>query len=1785
MKAFGRKLGGGKRLISLLIVAMLLLGMFPQSAFAVADVTLSYASGAAQDANARYLLFFDGITDQSDIYWNNNAVYIDGEAVSGDGVNYVPIGNQLALCLKYNVIESGVNTVSDFTQSHMLQIKAGTPLGNNGQFTISEDIWLKLDKTAITQYAPVNLSYVSCGAQDFSTRFQLTFSGYSDTTDNCWNNNTVYVDGKAVSDGVHYLPNSDDTINLYLAYDALETGATTAVSLGSHVLEIPAGTVLGNTYVVNEDLTFQITGSTVTQVSKPDVTVTLSNDDVRNQAGGCTGGFYFYVSPADALPSDVTNWSIRYSMTTGGIYLNDTLVSGAQLVKLTGNLYYVAFDGCGITFAADDVVKIVGTVTSGDYTVEYTEAAFQYDGSGNWAGYTAPVGNTFTLSESDPGGWQGNLSRYIIWLDDDISGEKTALGTVQLLVDGETKNVETALIDGRYLLILNSGCGISALGEHTVKITAGQAMGGYTAANDEVFYTHSDGSITADNTVPAPEEKTITLGVQESNPGSWQQDQSRYLVWLTDNLTGTRVDPGTVSVTVDGVEKTAATALVNNQFVLLLNASCGITAKGDHTVIIHKDSYFGEYKVAEDVIFYTTLEGPIVVDTPAPAEKTITLTVQEGNPGGWQQDQSRYLVWLTDDLTGTRVDPGTVSVTVDGEEETAATALVNNQFVLLLNASCGITKMGDHTVIIHKDSYFGEYKVTQELAIYTYADGAVSNQPPAQIPGPSETVTVGDDIRNHQGSCTDHIWFTVSPADGLPHNLEADTCKYGAAEGGGIYFNGELIGGTIVKKLENLYYLNLSSVSPITPGDVVTLDGVFGNADYAVRFEKQSFVYLGDGNWELGDYLRDLREQNMTVQDVSELKMGLSEIKLQTGSQTLIGEAVSSTNIAIRTKINLSKNMTEVKLGFSKIDGMWDIEESGWQISLMPKTGEIKMFHDMSSLQTMAAYPFTDGEYTVEIGSVNVHEYIDDVDQGIYCRKIFVKINGEEVLSYQDTDLSRNLGKKLYVYTSADVEDCKLISLTSTGVTLRELEPVVYDYYNISGFAGITAEGSTTSCLGSIDATSNYAVRLHMNPGTDASELKMAIGKVDPERFWEIQESGWQLWMRPASGQVFLAHSMSTWEVMVGHKFSDSYIVEFGVKDQVVEKNGERVSTYCRVLYVKIDGKEVARWEDTNFDRPLGEYVLLYCAVDSGTEISTLNDTATLPVEFTVNGETAQQPEFVQVSSKVVVGRSSGISVTVKSDPYCKAVLDGVYYNGEKLEPIEAVDGKYTYTLEAPQEGDTLKVELTAKTLTVDEPENVFDLFDLSGQAVLHVPERQTAHLGMMVTKDGQAAANSAIRYSLTIPQSFNHIPLTILGDNPGLWGNHGAMMEITPSQLHFCHTATSSRLASFSSELFAPGSTVCVEFGVVKCYENGVYKYDRWYVKAGATEETMELVGWYDSLERGSYGGHAVCYGVDFGGDYDMYSLKETYSITDASTQENKDLLRTYTQLQYTLPELFFPGRAEAYTDASAAENPVQIKFFTKPGTSLKKLTVDGEDVTASVVIGESGAYCYTVSKLEKDIEFSYEIGQDDTKHSISVEADSDLQVSISQEAVITGGDVTVSVTANVGFVPTLTANGTDITDRLSLNENTGVWSVTLKAIRADTNIVGTSQVKDYEIVLTQPENGNVTLGGDVLNGKLPIGGRLELILTPDDGCYNQSVTVNGKAVTVDSDGKAVLEAVYMDAESLDIQAVFVKPESVQQNADSATDLILWIGIGAVAVIVLAAVLLLGRKKKGKEG
>ena len=520
------------------------------------------------------------------------------------------------------------------------------------------------------------------------------------------------------------------------------------------------------------------------------------------------------------------------------------------------------------------------------------------------------------------------------------------------------------------------------------------------------------------------------------------------------------------------------------------------------------------------------------------------------------------------------------------------------------------------------------------------------------------------------------------------------------------------------------------------------------------------------------------------------------------------------------------------------------------------------------------------------------------------------------------------------------------------------------------------------------------------------------------------------------------------------------------------------------------------------------------------------------------------------------------------------------------LQPIQIADGKQVYALDAPVETDQLRVELEVKKLTADEPQQIFDLFDTSGKAVVEVKGKHYGvSLGAMVDEEGQAEVNSAVRFRLQLPNQFNQIPIVILGDVSTLWGNSGALFQITPSQVHFCHPASMTRLSSFASSWFAPGNNVCVELGIVKCYENGLYKYDRWYVKAGETAETMEIIAWYDSVERGHYGGHFCCNGTDMEESYFLYSLKDIYTITDASSEENKAQLRTYERWGENVAELYYSDALAGYSDVASASKAGVISFFTKPGTKLAAFTINGVDVTKDVQIGADGAYCYTIPELKNHISFSYEIAEDATVHQVTLEAAPELDVTVDQTEVLTGSDIVVTIKAQKGFVPQMMANGTDITQLLRLDRKTGIWTAAIRSIRGDITIKAEALQRSYTISVVENEHCTITLSADAVDGKLPFGGKLELTANIAQGYYVEYILVGDQKLSVDEDGKLVLDPVYMDLQELVIESVVRQSSSAafgQMGQKKMT--VVWIGAGAVvALAAVTGVFLLKGKARRK--
>ena len=1578
-------------------------------------------------------------------------------------------------------------------------------------------------------------------------------------------------------------------INRQLSISKGSFALTLAADKGEHKVTIPAGTELGG-YTLKEDFVIQTHADGTMEVVPQGLQIT----------GIQMGAF----RPAN------NDWYIVLDTNLEDFAL--TSISGikAPVDGTTAQVWFqinsqlsVSKGSFALTLAtnkAEHTVTIPAGTVLGEHTLKedfvfHTHADGTLTAETTEPEVTEPTEKTVSITGIREFMYRpSNNDWYIIFNTNLADFALTSISGIKAPVDGTTAQVwfqinsQLSVPNGSFSLTLATN-----KAEHTVTIPAGTVLGEYTLKEDFVFYTHADGTLTTKTTEPEatepevteptqPEVKDIRItGIREFMYRPSNNDW--YIVLNTDIADFKQTAISGIKTPVDNT-----TAQVWFQINSQLGIPAGSIAftlaanKAEHTVTIPAGTELGQYTLKEDFVFYTYADG--TVGTTPPVEP-VDFRFQRGQ---WQyipeNNLARYLVWLDSDMEGELVIPWEPldGAYVNGEPRKVYAVLDAGSVMLLLNGESGITRPGNYTVTLKQGSHIGAYTLKNDITFY--AEGlTVTQVAPTPIAQPTETVNVINDSRNLTGSGTQGLYFGVTPADQLPFDDQKGAKQYSAASGG-IYINGELTSLTVNKWLENLYYIPLAQFCyPPQKGDVVTIDGVFGDGDHAVTFQKQSFVYDGEGNWEIGTYLRDLREQKYIVQDVSELKMGLSEFALNPGVQ-LIGDAKQATNIAIRSIVSVNTDATEFNFGFSKLDGMWD--GAGWQAWIRPKHSQVYLAHGETDWQVTGHYEFTKTEFIVEIGTVDMHEYIDGVDQGLYCRKIFLKIDGEEVLSYKDTNLSRNVGKKLYVLNSQDVVDGKLISLTSEGVVLRELAPAVYDYYDLTGFAADTIPGGQTILLGETQNSSNTAVRMKITLSGDATEIRLALAKQQKDNFWDAAGSGWQFWLRPKWDTAYIAHGTNEHEVIKPFPYTGTYTVEMGVRDVIVEKDGKRIGNYCRRVYLLVNGEEIASWEDMDFSRSLGNCVMLLTSQDSQVGLSTMKKTAQIPVETVINGEVVAQSEFVEVINQVVSGEPSKISVLYHSDYNNKVALKGLYLNGTLLQPTQSANGKEVYALDAPVETDQLRVELEVKKLTADEPEQIFDLFDTSGKAVVEVKGKQYGvSLGAMVDEEGQAAVNSAVRFRLQLPNQFNQVPIGILGDVSTLWGYSGALFQITPNQVHFCHPASMTRLSSFASSWFAPGSNVCVELGIVKCYENGLYKYDRWYIKAGETAETMEIVAWYDSVERGHYGGHFSCNGTDMEESYFLYSLKDIYTITDASSEDNKAQLRTYERWGENVPEMYFPEALEGYSDVASAPKAGVISFFTKPGTKLSAFSVNGVDVTKDVQIGTDGAYCYTIAELKSDISFTYEITEDATIHTVTVEAAPELNVTVDQTEVLTGSDMVVTITAQKGFVPQVMANGTDVTQLLRLDSKTGIWSGTIRSIRGDTTIKAEAVQRSYTLSVLENAHCAVTLAADAVDGKLPFGGTLELTVQIADGYYVEYILVGDQKLSVDQDGKLVLDRVYMDLEELVIESV-VRQSSSGKNGHMAQKnlTIVWIGVGSVCALAVAAgVLLLKGKTKRK--
>ena len=1554
---------------------------------------------------------------------------------------------------------------------YTVTLKAGTAVDNSGNnLTVSTDVPIlysngeaqgvivaKTDKLITTQGADKG----GTGGIYFDTATDngLKYSGNWDVRPfvEC---GSIKIDGTALVTTGRSLIKTTGT-SYYVPLDATETGnIPSTLAVGSTmVLDFYASDAEACGKVVYfPETTFELTASG--WVKKENKLAVTLQDDTRNSdpTVNTTGGFYFTVTPQDALAYDGANWTARYVATEGGVTVDGELKSNVQLIKLAENLYYVALSDAGITPATGMQVTIDGTYGNETAAVQMMAATFVYHGDGEW-----------TLGGS---------------VEDESYSESAY--TVHDIFEFLQVSSVTVPNDSNYNLL--------DLGKTTNVALRAEVTADYTN-----------------------EYQDFTLALSKSVANNvWVE--SGYQIKFFPHTGRVRIMTGadTVVADVQGV-----TAIQDGEF----SVEYGVID------MLNEQSELAARKV------YVKIDG---VDTASYLDKDLTREL------------------------GTYVPVYAYSHPTAGEDFTLTIGSVTHKGYELVS----------HTPKVQDVSELMDGLATKELM--TGGTTHVGTLEKSEDIALKTKVIFHSDFSTYEDPRYDELKIGIEKTD--PQNYwDIDKSGYELwIRPDALYIGYEYdkIGAMTAYEVPDEFTLEFGTYDIEIQKDGVKT-GDYGTMVY-VKIDGQEVLswldtskdrVLGkevltyatetvDADFKSLTSTKYLIRQSNTVADIYDAT-GLSEVKLNKANVTKLGELSQSTSIALRTKVKMNTDFTEFKLAMSKTDSQqfWDIDASGWQFWFRPELGQVFVGYGVSEYGAVVGHQFKE-EFILEIGERDVVYSTG----GTYGREIYVKIDGEDVLSWIDKDYERPLGKYLLAYATEEA-DVTLISLTTEGYVPVDQVAAPVDIFDVSQYPSVNLTKNECMNLGSMDDFINKSIKMNVKVNKDASEFKIATAKTDKTNMWDLEASGWQFWFRPASSQIFIGYGVSEYAEVTSFEFPEEFELEIGAR-KVYYQNGKYMGVR---IFINIDGEEVLSWIDTDASRILGDYIVSYAADDSNVTLSTLYPTKELPVTYIVNGEEKTEFALADVTSTVVVGKDSRVSVAIQKDKNTYVDYKRIFLNDQELEAeAERTDvfaGNYTYILTQPKGSDRLTVELETSELTTDEV-NILDFYDVAGTESITVKSSEDRGIGNMIVDGNACGANTAMQFIVDIPENFNSIRISILGESTNVWSYRGAMLNIQNGKVLIQYPPTQRTLSQAASKLFTPGSSVAMEFGIVKCYVDGVYKYDRAYVKAGKTIDDMEIITWYDNTQRGAYGTGVMSRGTDIeGANFTLRSAKELYQVTDVSEQK--------------VNEVYYPAYV---TDGGQAE----IKLYTEEGQKLDSLTLAGSRAEATVT--EDGAYVYQTGAISSDVKFAYTIGEDNSSYAVTAESAEHLEVVIEKESVAAAGSTEVLIKADKGYVLSeVMVNDSDWTKEFTYDEEQKGWMAVITGIREDKVIKATATERQYTVTVKGAEDADVTLGGDIKDGILPAGGILEVAIEAGKGQLIQGTYVNGKPVA-SVDGLVTVENQYSDSDEVVVEVTLKEGQTVSVEGVLSSPALF--GVGAVVLVGAAVIILLlvyGKKKGAK--
>ena len=767
----------------------------------------------------------------------------------------------------------------------------------------------------------------------------------------------------------------------------------------------------------------------------------------------------------------------------------------------------------------------------------------------------------------------------------------------------------------------------------------------------------------------------------------------------------------------------------------------------------------------------------------------------------------------------------------------------------------------------------------------------------------------------------------------------------------------------------------------------------------------------------------------------------------------LIGnvEEADKGNVALKTKVTMSRSQQQNLIIGLGLNGHWPVGSGhGYKFELNGNpdnaTDRLYIYKNTEGEDPVCIYNMEqdfdfNGSFQLEVGVVDLL----DSNKKAVARRIYMKIDGKELMHFDDTRDVISAGDMGTVVAAYASSGSATLGTCVSGIPHTNVK--VYDIFDLSGRATLKltrtdagGEVIWSNEIGQITDTNqmNYALRVNMDTGkvsrSSMQELIMGLCK-DTDLF---DKMGYRLsfYFQTDGSTSLVLRDSATDEVLasVNSVLPKAFELELGMTDFY---SSSKVKLGNKI-YVKIDGEEVLSYLDKDANRARGNLMCAYTT--SPVTMITKYGYCTIPVTYVVNGETVENSQYITANTDVVAGKKSIIDIALgNKDEFTSVVIQRILLNGEQIKPISDKKGVYVYELESPSQNDELTVEIQVHNLTVDEAE-VYDLYELTGKNKIVISANSVDQIGTLFADGQEGVLNRAIRFAYYIPATGGGLRLGYGSDTSDIWSRVGTHIEIWCGFATISHGFHVSALSSGNTEIFQPDSWSIVEVGIVKCYEDGVYKYDRWYVKAGKTLEEMQLITYYDSTQRYDSTLNIMARTPDIGDDFILASTLDVRQVTDISEETAKN------EASVAFKPLFLKGEA------------VKIVVFPIEGKKLETLLVNGEQV--QTVLNSDGGFSFVLENAQEDISFSYSLSDDDSTYQITADDADHLKFILDKTSVVAGGSVTVQIKMDGGYtLKSLTVNGADYLPMASYDKTTLTYTLTIRGIREDKHITAQAE------------------------------------------------------------------------------------------------------------------------------